>query len=143
MSARRAGELTRHGDTVKNGGSYHIYYNSGACRDCPVRERCTRGAYGKLNVHEHQEFINTARTRLRERPQVMAQRRALAEHPFGTIKFWLGYRAFLTRGLEMVRAEFSLTCLAYNLRRALNTVGAGQLLAALRAKTPLGAPSAA
>jgi hypothetical protein len=125
MSARRAGELTRHGDTVKNGGSYHIYYNSGACRDCPVRERCTRGAYGKLNVHEHQEFINTARTRLRERPQVMAQRRAL------------------TRGLEMVRAEFSLTCLAYNLRRALNTVGAGQLLAALRAKTPLGAPSAA
>ena len=139
----QGGELTRHSDTVKNGGRYHAYYNLGACRDCPVRERCTRGAYRKLTVHEHQKVIDAARTRLRERPQMMAQRRALAEHPFGTIKFWLGYRAFLTKGLEMVRAEFSLTCLAYNLRRALNVLGVGRLLAALGATAPLGAPLAA
>jgi transposase len=136
-------ELTRHSDTVKSSGRYHVYYDSGACGDCPVRERCTRGAYRKLAVHEHQEFVDAARTRLRERPQVMAQRRALAEHPFGTMKFWLGYRAFLNRGLEMVRAEFSLTCLAYNLRRTLNLLGVRQLLATLRAKTPISAPLAA
>ena len=136
-------ELTRHSDTVKSSGRYHVYYDSGACGDCPVRKRCTRGAYRKLAVHEHQEFVDAARTRLRERPQVMAQRRALAEHPFGTMKFWLGYRAFLNRGLEMVRAEFSLTCLAYNLRRTLNLLGVRQLLATLRAKTPISAPLAA
>ena len=37
------------------------------------------------------------------------------------------------RGLEKVRAEFSLTALAYNLRRVLNIVGFAGLLAALAA----------
>jgi hypothetical protein len=32
--------------------------------------------------------------------------------------------AVLMRGLEKVRAEFSLTALAYNLRRALDILGA-------------------
>jgi hypothetical protein len=37
------------------------------------------------------------------------------------------------RGLERVRAEFSLTALAYNLRRVLNIVGLPKLIALLRA----------
>ena len=41
------------------------------------------------------------------------------EHPFGSIKQWMYQGAFLMRGLANVRAEFSLTALAYNLRRAL------------------------
>jgi hypothetical protein len=41
--------------------------------------------------------------------------------------------AFLTRGLEKVRAEFSLTALAYNLRRVLTILGVGRLLAAVQA----------
>ena len=59
---------------------------------------------------------------------MMARRRALAEHPFGTMKFWWGYRSFLTRGLEMVAAEFTLGCLAYNFRRAINLVGIADLI---------------
>ena len=35
--------------------------------------------------------------------------------------------------LEKIRAEFSLTALAYNLRRALNILGVGKLLAAVAA----------
>jgi len=125
-------ELRRHSDTTKSSGCYRTYYDSSVCRDCPVRTHCTRGAYRKLTVHENHALIAAAQARLRERPGILQQRHALAEHPFGTLKFWLGYRAFLCRGLEMVRAEFALSCLAYNLRRALNLLGVERLLAALR-----------
>ena len=38
---------------------------------------------------------------------------------------------FLLRGLEKVRAEMSLTVLAYNLKRAINLLGVPALLAAV------------
>jgi Transposase DDE domain len=53
------------------------------------------------------------------------------EHPFGTMKRWWVQGFFLTRGLEKARTEFSLTVLAYNLRRVLNIVGIPRLMAAL------------
>ena len=68
-----------------------------------------------------------------QRPGVLDQRRETVEHPFGTIKQWMNQGAFLMRGLEKVRAEFSLTALAYNLRRVLNSVGFAQLIAAVAA----------
>ena len=52
---------------------------------------------------------------------------------FGTIKQWMNQGAFLMCGLEKVRAEFSLTALVYNLRRALNIVGVEKLMAAVAA----------
>ena len=132
----QGGELTRHCDNTKRGGRYRTYFNSAACGACPVRSLCTRGTHRRINIHEHQEVIDAARARLRERPGILAQRRSLAEHPFGTLKFWLGYRAFMTRGIEMVRAEFSLSCLAYNLRRALNVLGVQHLIKALQNTLP-------
>jgi transposase len=124
--------LRRHSDVVKNSGPHRVYYDTAACRHCAGRARCTGGAYRKLMVHQDHEFITACRARLQRHPDIMSQRRALAEHPFGTLKFWLGYGAFLTRGLAMVRAEFSLGCLAYNLRRALNVLGTRRLLQALQ-----------
>ena len=70
--------------------------------------------------------------RLKARPQVLDRRREIVEHPFGSIKQWMNQGAFLMRGLENVRAEFSLTALVYNLRRALNILGVGPMMAALR-----------
>jgi len=69
--------------------------------------------------------------RLAQRPDVLSQRRAVVEHPFGSIKQWMNQGAFLMRGLEKVRGEFSLTALAYNLRRVLNLVGFQELMAAV------------
>ena len=69
--------------------------------------------------------------RLAKRPGVLDCRRETVEHPFGTIKQWMYQGAFLMRGLEKVRAEFSLTALAYNLRRVLNIVEFPRLMAAL------------
>jgi hypothetical protein len=61
----------------------------------------------------------------------VARRREIVEHPFGTIKQWMKQGAFLMRGLDKVRAEFSLTALVYNLRRALNILGVARLVAAV------------
>ena len=69
--------------------------------------------------------------RLTKRPDVLDRRRETVEHPFGTIKQSMNQGTFLMRGLEKVRAEFSLTALAYNLRRVLNIAGFADLMAAL------------
>jgi hypothetical protein len=69
---------------------------------------------------------------LRQR-DILDQRRETVEHPFGTIEQWMNQGAFLMRESEKVRAEFSLTALAYNLRRVLNIVGLPKLIAALPA----------
>lgn len=69
--------------------------------------------------------------RLAANPQILDQRRISVEHPFGTIKQWMGQGAFLMRRLENVRAEFSLSALVYNIRRALTLVGVKGLMAAL------------
>ena len=43
--------------------------------------------------------------------------------------------AFLMKGLDNVRAEFSLTALVYNLRRALNILGVEAMMVAVRGVT--------
>jgi transposase len=130
-------ELTRHSDTLKQSGRYRVYYAGiAACRDCPVRPQCTKSKYRKLTVHKDNEIIEAVKVRLRQQPQIAARRRGLVEHPFGTLKFWQGYHHFLTKGLEMVRAEFTLSCLAYNFRRVLNLLGVSRLLSALAKPLP-------
>ena len=69
--------------------------------------------------------------RLKERPDILERRREIVEHPFGSIKQWMGQGAFLMKGLDKVRAEFSMTALAYNLRRALNVLGVEAMVAAV------------
>ena len=71
--------------------------------------------------------------RLKARPEILDRRGEMVEHPFGSIKQWMYQGAFLMRRLEKVRAEFSLTALAYNLRRALNIVGVDAMMAAVAA----------
>jgi len=71
--------------------------------------------------------------RLKARPEILDRRREVVEHPFGSIKQWMGQGAFLMKGLDKVRAEFSLTALVYNLRRAINIRGVETMMAAVRA----------
>lgn len=61
----------------------------------------------------------------------MENRKCLSEHPFGTIKRTLGQYYFLLKGFAKVKAEMSLFCLSYNLRRAINQVGVPALIASL------------
>lgn len=71
--------------------------------------------------------------RLDEAPDSMRIRRRTVEHPFGTLKAWMGATHFLTKGLERVRTEMSLHVLAYNLKRVMNLIGNEALMAAMRA----------
>jgi transposase len=49
--------------------------------------------------------------------RIYRRRAATVEPVFGTIKAALGLRQFLLRGIEKVRIEWDLVCLAYNTRR--------------------------
>ena len=81
--------------------------------------------------------------RLAARPEVMARRQESVEHPFGSVKQWMGQGAFLTHRLENVRGEFSLTALAYNLRRTINLVGIPAMIAAIARWAPVSPTSRA
>jgi len=97
-----------------------------ACRDCPLRTRCTNDVRSVSRI-ENEDALDRMAQRLAARPDILDCRREIVEHPFGSIKQWMNQGAFLMRRLEKVRAEFSLTALVYNLRRALNILGMEKL----------------
>jgi transposase len=109
------------------------YRNSQACRDCAIRARCTGNQLRSVSRLENEAVLDRMQARIAQRPDLLDQRRETVEHPFGSIKQWMNQGAFLMRGLEKVRGEFSLTALAYNLRRVLNIAGLPKLIAALPA----------
>ena len=80
-------------------------------------------------MDEH--LLEEMEARLRRVPALFRQRKALAEHPFGTMKRGMDQGYFLLKGLRKVRGEFSLTTLSYNLKRVLNIVGVPRLLEVL------------
>jgi transposase len=113
------------GRTIKN-------YRSSACGGCALRSRCTRNKDGrKITRWEHEHLLEAMEAQMPRAAALVRQRKALAEHPFGTMKRGMDQCYFLLKSLRKVRGEFSLTSLAYNLRRVLNIVGVPRLLAAL------------
>ena len=71
--------------------------------------------------------------RLDRQPEMMRVRRQTVEHPFGTIKYWMGWSHFLTKTLARVRTEMSLHVLAYNLKRVLRILGVAEMMRAMSA----------
>ena len=113
------------GRTIKN-------YRTRACGRCPLRPRCTRNQDGrKLTRWVDEHLLETMAQRLRAQPALFRRRKALAEHPFGTMKRGMDQGYFLLKGLAKVRGEFSLTTLAYNLKRVITILSVPQLLAAV------------
>jgi transposase len=108
------------------------YSNPAACPACPLRWRCTTNVR-RVSRLENEAVLDRMAERLKARPELLDRRREVVEHPFGSIKQWMYQGAFLMRGLANVRAEFSLTALAYNLRRALNILGVEAMTAAVAA----------
>jgi transposase/IS5 family transposase len=106
------------------------YSNRSACLACTLRPRCTN-TFRRVSRLENEAVLDRMAARLKARPEIVDSRRETVEHPVGSIKQWMGQGAFLMKGLENVRAEFSLTALAYNLRRALNLLGVRIMIAAV------------
>ncbi len=81
----------------------------------------------------HEGVLEVMQERLDRMPDAMMIRRQTVEHPFGTMKAWMGATHFLTRTLAKVRTEMSLQVLAYNMKRMIQIVGVGALITAIRA----------
>ncbi len=107
------------------------YSNRSACFACALRPRCTN-SFRRVSRLENEAVLDRMAARLKGRPEVLDRRRETVEHPFGSIKQWMGQGAFLMKGLENVRAEFSLTALAYNMRRVINILGVNAISAPVR-----------
>jgi transposase len=107
------------------------YSNPAACPACPLRSRCTTNLR-RVSRLENEAVLDRMAARLKARPEILDRRRQLVEHPFGSIKQWMNQGTFLMKGLDNVRAEFSLTAVVYNLRRALNILGVEAMMAAVR-----------
>ena len=108
-------------------------YWSSACTACPIKNRCTTGQYRRIGRWVHEAVLERAQARLNEQPGAMRLRRATVEHPFGTIKSWMGSTHFSMKTLPRVSTEMSLHVLAYNLKRVINLIGTRQLIAAIEA----------
>ena len=108
-------------------------YWSSACTTCPIKNKCTTGDYRRVSRWVHEAVVERAQARLDSAPDVMRVRRATVEHPFGTIKSWMGSTHFSMKTLRRVSTEMSLHVLAYNMKRVINLVGTRQLIAAIEA----------
>jgi transposase len=116
----------------EHGMNLHRYWSSN-CKGCSLKDRCTPSYQRRLTRWEHEEVVEEAQARLDRLPQAMRIRRETVEHPFGTLKLWMGSAHFLTKTLKRVRTEMSLHVLAYNLKRVMKIIGMGQLMQVMTA----------
>jgi len=108
-------------------------YWSSNCKQCHLKEQCTPGEQRRISRWEHEEVLEAMQARVDQSPDCMRIRRETVEHPFGTLKSWMGHSHFLTRGLDNVRTEMSLHVLAYNMKRMINIMGVQGLMATIKA----------
>jgi hypothetical protein len=128
-----AGERLIYRFTQMDKGKEIRRYWSSACTRCPIKNRCTTGQYRRIGRWVHEAVVERAQARLDKQPGAMRLRRATVEHPFGTIKSWMGSTHFSMKTLPRVSTEMSLHVLAYNLKRVINLIGTRQLIAAIEA----------
>lgn len=119
----------------EKGSNKKLYrlYRTDACGACPLRAQCTTAQRGrKLRRWIHEDVLERLRERIRGQPELLKERKKLAEHPFGTIKRTMDQGYFLMKGTKKVTTETSLTVLAYNLKRVINIMGVEKMIMAMQ-----------
>lgn len=118
---------------MEKGITLHTYWTT-KCAECPLRSRCTSSKQARrIKRWEHEAVIEVMQERLDRTPKSMLVRRATADHPFGTLKAWIGATHFKMEILEKVKTEMTLHVLAYNLKPVVAILGRGSLMEAMRA----------
>lgn len=109
-----------------------MYYETSSCNSCGQKLKCTRSK-GNRRIYRwiHEEIIEETKQKVLQNSQKIDLRKTLVEHPFGTIKHWMGYNSFLLRGLDKVPSEMSLMTLIYNIKRTINILGVKKLIQVL------------
>ena len=117
--------------TVERGLKLSKYWSSN-CQQCALKENCTPGPQRRVTRWEHETVLEAMQARLDRAPEMMRVRRQTVEHPFGTIKAWMGATHFLTKTIGHVSTEMSLHVLAYNMKRVITLLGSARLIEAMR-----------
>lgn len=126
-----AGErLTYRFSGIERGKTIRRYWTN-ACKGCALKTECTTGPERRISRWEHEAVLEKVQSRLDHNPDAMRVRRSTVEHPFGTIKCWMGATHFLTMTLPKVATEMALNVLAYNMKRVIAIMGVGALLEAM------------
>jgi hypothetical protein len=126
-----AGERLIYRFTRTESGKEIRRYWSSSCPTCPIHAQCTTGKNRRVSRWDHEAVVERAAARLAAKPDDMHIRRATVEHPYRTLKGWMGSTHFLTKTLDHVSTEMSLHVLAYNMKRVINLIGTKQLLEAI------------
>ena len=114
-----AGQRLAYSFTAEDRGLVLRRYRTNACQSCAIKHSCTTGKERLISRWEHETVLETVQARLDQHPEKMTMRRQTAEHPFGTIKCWMGATHFLTKRLPKVATEMALNVLAYNMKRVM------------------------
>src|SRR5450432_312860 len=128
-----AGERLTYRFTNEEGGKNLRHYWTSICQACALKNKCTPGKERRISRWEHEAVLEAVQARLDRNPEKMRVRRQTAEHPFGTIKSWMGATHFQMRTLKNVSTEMALHVLAYNMKRMMRILGVGGLMEAIRA----------
>ena len=128
-----AGKRLTYRFTTEEDGLMLRRYWTNVCQSCAIKERCTSGKERRITRWEEEHVLEAVQQRLDEHPEKMRQRRQTVEHPFGTIKSWMGSTHFQMKTLKKVATEMALHVLAYNLKRVMSIIGIKPLMAAMRA----------
>jgi transposase len=128
-----AGERLTHRTTSTEKGKEIKRYWTSSCSGCAIKNQCTTGNERRVSRWVHEDVLERAQARLNEQPDAMRVRRATVEHPFGTIKSWMGATHFQMKTLPRVSTEMSLHVLSYNMKRAINLLGTKEIIATIRA----------
>ena len=118
--------------SVEKGLKLHRYWSSN-CQTCELKAQCTPSPQRRIRRWEHESVLENMQQRLDQAPEMMRIRKQTVEHPFGTLKAWMGATHFLTRTLPRVSTEMSLHVLAYNMKRVIKILGSAALIEAITA----------
>ena len=128
-----AGERLQRQTKTMEANKLMYKYWSKVCGTCKLKAECTTGKERRVSRWEHGKVIETHEQRMTENPTMMQLRKQTVEHPFGTIKSWMGMSHFKMKRLKNVGTEMSLHVLAYNITRMINIIGIKPLMSAIRA----------
>ena len=130
-------ELIPRGTVTDKGLVYRRYScRAKVCRACSMKSKCNKSPVPrKIKRWEQAERIEMMTALQESKPDSMLIRKQTVEHPFGTIKFWMGATHILTRGFKGVSTEMYLHVLAYNIKRMISIFGVSSLIKALITKS--------
>lgn len=101
-------------NTFESGLEQKVYVNHIACRDYKIRAQCTQSKADRRKMRRwiREADIEAMQARLDAAPETTVIRKQTVEHPFGTIKVWMGASHFLMKSKKNVSTEMSLHVLA-------------------------------